>query len=57
MSLKVSFLDSHLDFHPENLEAVGDEHGELFHQEISQHWKSVPRQVEFQYAGWPLLDT
>lgn len=35
MSLKMHFLDSHLDFFPENLGAVSDEHGERFHQEIS----------------------
>jgi hypothetical protein len=35
MSLKVHFLDSHLDFFPENLGAVSDEHGERFHQDIS----------------------
>jgi hypothetical protein len=32
MSLKVHFLNSHLDFFPENLGAVSDEHGERFHQ-------------------------
>ena len=35
MSLKIHFLDSHLDFFPENLGAVSDEHGERFHQQIS----------------------
>ena len=34
MSLKIHFLDSHLDFFPENLGAVSDEHGERFHQDI-----------------------
>lgn len=34
MSLKIHFLDSHLDFFPTNLGAVSDEHGERFHQEI-----------------------
>jgi hypothetical protein len=34
MSLKVHFLDCHLDFFPENLGAVSDEHGERFHQDI-----------------------
>jgi hypothetical protein len=32
MSLKVYFLGSHLDFFPENLGAVSDEHGERFHR-------------------------
>jgi len=35
MSLGVHFLDCHLDFFPENLEAVSDKHGQRFHQEIS----------------------
>jgi hypothetical protein len=34
MSLKVHFLGSHLEFFPENLGAVSDEHGERFHQDI-----------------------
>jgi hypothetical protein len=35
VSLKVSFLDSHLDFLPENLGAVSDWHGERFYRDIS----------------------
>lgn len=35
MSLKVHFLDSHLDFFPENLGDVSDEQGERFHQDIA----------------------
>ncbi|GBN79706.1 hypothetical protein AVEN_11883-1 [Araneus ventricosus] len=35
MSLKFYFLHSHLDFFPENLGSVSDEHHELFHQGIS----------------------
>lgn len=35
MSLKVHFMDSHLDFFPLNCGAVSDEHGERFHQDIS----------------------
>ena len=34
MSLKIHFLDSHLNFFPDNLGAVSDEHGERFHQDI-----------------------
>jgi len=34
MSLKIYFLESHLDFFPENLGEVSDEHGESFHQDI-----------------------
>jgi hypothetical protein len=34
MSLKIQFLESHLDFFPpENLCEVGDEHGERSHQD------------------------
>ena len=39
MSLKVHFLPSHLDFLPENLRAVSDEHRERFHQDITQFEK------------------
>lgn len=35
MSLKIHFLHQHLNFFPDNLGAVSDEHGERFHQEIS----------------------
>ena len=35
MSLKIHFLNSHLDFFPPNCGAVSDEHGERFHQQIS----------------------
>jgi hypothetical protein len=47
MSLKLHFLDSHLDLFPENLGAVSDEHGETFHQDISN--------MEKRYQGkWSL---
>ncbi|GBN14787.1 hypothetical protein AVEN_206984-1 [Araneus ventricosus] len=39
MSLKLHFLDSHLDFFPQNLGAISDEHGERFHQDISMFEK------------------
>jgi hypothetical protein len=35
MSLKVHFLMSHLDFFPENMGRVSDEHGERFHQDVA----------------------
>ncbi|UYV73140.1 hypothetical protein LAZ67_10001940 [Cordylochernes scorpioides] len=35
MSLKIHLLHSHLDFFPDNLGAVSDEHVERFHQDIS----------------------
>jgi len=34
MSLKIHFLESHLDIFPENLGEVSDEHGKRFHQDI-----------------------
>ena len=34
MSLKLHFLHSHLDFFPENMGSVSDEHGERFHQDV-----------------------
>ena len=35
MSLKMSFLHSHLDFFPSNLGEESDKQGERFHQDIS----------------------
>ena len=35
MSLKLHFFHSHLDFFPDNLGDISDEHGERFHQEIA----------------------
>ena len=43
MSLKLHFLHSHLEFFPDNLGAVSDEHGERFHQDIPV--------VEIRYKG------
>jgi hypothetical protein len=40
ISLKIHFLDSHLDVFPDNIGAVNDEHGERFHQNISALGKS-----------------
>ena len=36
MSLKIHIRHSHLDFLPENLGAVSDEHGQRFHQDIAE---------------------
>ena len=36
MSLKIHFLDSHLNFFPPTLGTVSDEHGERFHQDITK---------------------
>ena len=35
MSLKMHFLHSHLDFFSRNMGDVSEEHGERFHQDIS----------------------
>ena len=44
MSLKIRFLESHLDFFPDNLGAVSNEHGERFRQDISALGKRYQRQ-------------
>jgi hypothetical protein len=36
MSLKVHFLDSHLDYFPANIGAISEEQGERFHQDIKE---------------------
>ncbi|GBN92573.1 hypothetical protein AVEN_173202-1 [Araneus ventricosus] len=36
IKIKVHFLDSHLDYFPENLGAVREEQGEIFHQDIKE---------------------
>lgn len=43
MSLKIHFLESHLDFFPNNLGQFSDEHGERFHQDILR--------MEIRYKG------
>ncbi|XP_022900735.2 uncharacterized protein [Onthophagus taurus] len=43
MSLKIHFLHSHLNFFPENLGDVSDEHGERFHQQM--------KNIERRYQG------
>ena len=55
-SLKIHFLESHLDIFPENLGEVSDEHSERFHQDIMTG-KAVPRQVDLKYVVRLLLDT
>lgn len=35
MSLKLYFVDSHLDFFPDNMSDVSDEHGKIIPQETS----------------------
>jgi hypothetical protein len=43
MSLKIHFLESHLDFFPKNLGEVSDKHSERFHRDIMA--------MEKQYQG------
>jgi hypothetical protein len=52
MSLKIHFLDSHLDFFPENLRTVSDEHGERFHQDIS----AMEKRYQGQWSARMLAD-
>ncbi|GBL80803.1 hypothetical protein AVEN_26238-1 [Araneus ventricosus] len=48
MSLKVHFLESHLDYFPENLGAVSEEQGERFHEDI--------KEMERRYQGkWNVI--
>jgi hypothetical protein len=51
VSLKVRFLDPHLEFFPENLGAVSDEHGERFHQDMRSalFWDTTRRRVVIVY--------
>jgi len=52
---KIHFSNSHLDFSPENLGVVSDQHGERFDRYF-QHRKGVAGQVEPKYDGGLLLD-
>jgi hypothetical protein len=55
MSLKIHFLNSHLNFFPENLGAVSDQHGEKFHQTISRletHFTNKSKLTRFMLADY-----
>ncbi|UYV81453.1 hypothetical protein LAZ67_20001237 [Cordylochernes scorpioides] len=53
MSLKIHFLHSHLDFFPDNLGAVSDEHGEIY-----QAWRSGTKRTALtSTAGMSPLST
>ena len=43
MSIKLHFLNSHIDYFPENLGAVSEEQGERFHQDL--------KELEVRYQG------
>ena len=62
MSLKIHFLESHLDFFffffpPENLGEVSDEHDERFHQDIMAMEKRYQGKWASSNVGRLLLDT
>jgi len=48
MSLKIHFLESHLDFFPEKLGEISNEHGERFHQDIMAMEKASEPKVCWQ---------
>jgi len=54
MSAKVHFLHSHANYFPENLEAIINEQGESFHQDIKTIEK-IPGMLEYQHVGRLLL--
>ena len=43
MSIKLHFLNSHIDYFPENLGAVSEEQGKRFHQDL--------KELEVRYQG------
>ncbi|GBM36253.1 hypothetical protein AVEN_71959-1 [Araneus ventricosus] len=55
MSLKIHFLHSHLEFYPENLGSVSDEHGEQFHQAISNMGTRIFSPTIFGHLKWIFL--
>jgi len=54
MSVKVHFPRSHVNYFPENLEAMIEEQGEFFHQDIKTIEK-IPGMLEYQNVGRLLL--
>jgi len=54
MSVKVHFLHSHVNYFPENLEAIIEEQGESFHQDIKTIEK-ISGMLEYQHVGRLLL--
>jgi len=54
MSVKVHFLHSHIHYFPENLEAMIEEQGESFHQDI-KIIETIPGMLEYQHVGKLLL--
>jgi len=54
MNVKVDFLHSHVNYFSENLEAMIEEQGESFHQDIKTIEK-IPGMLEYQHIGKLLL--
>jgi hypothetical protein len=52
MSLKINFLNSHLDFSPENLGAVSEEQGERFHLDIKDMERGYQGQWNVNTIGY-----
>jgi len=50
MSVKVHFLHSHANYFLENVEAMIEEQGESFHQDITTIEK-IPGMLEYQHVG------
>jgi hypothetical protein len=46
MSVKTHFLNSHLDFFPENCGSVRDERGERFHHDTAAMGGQIQREME-----------
>ena len=58
MSLKIHMMHSHLDFFPEIMGAVSDEHGERFHQDIAtieKRFKGKWSEKALAYYCWNLM--
>jgi len=50
MNVKVHFFHSHVNYFPENLEAMIEEQGESIHQDIKAI-KKIPGMLEYQHVG------
>lgn len=55
MSLKIHFIHLHLDFFPENLGQVSNEHGERFHHELNVFEQSYQGYWGPSHVRWLLL--
>ena len=55
MSLKVHFLHAHLDYFPQNLGDMSEEHGERFHLVVKSMEIPLPRSIGCIHDGGLLL--